>query len=886
MASSSPPTSSRSVLLTIIDAGLAAILVLVPFFWGGETALGQIVICSISTLVALTWCLHQCLSGDGRWRFTGVEPIMLLGLGVVFLQCWELTPEFIRALSPRVPRLLTEWAEASAPFATEWNRISLTPVNTWGDFVGLVAAIEFFFVLVQRLQSVEDVTRFVRLVAVGGAAMAGFGLAQLAWGNGKFFWFYEHPLTNTHLIAKGAFASSEHFANYLALTLPAQLLMFVSVLPDRSRFVPLTGNPSRRRLFGSLPMPLLLWGAGGLLTFTAIACANSTSGLISSVVGILLALLIFWQKSLLTFRQAGTGLVGVLVILVMIPFVHAPDHLESKHRVNVPQLRSITNTIAPQRDPWKANVSGIQEFPLAGTGLGSHSEVFGLWFHLNPGDGEEQRVKNGYLQLTLETGITGLGLAVLLWLTSLLWCAQGLWNSVSPRGGGLMAVVASGLVMSLVQSGFVSVWYIPACVHLVLLYGVAAWRISLMRFFESSCPSRSAVRKRIRWGWGAAIPVVLLLGTWMVMEKLPALAAEPVWNEYLRLTVTQQELEDAEQDSNIELLERRISLARAAAAANPQSHELQLHAGLACLKQFTLHQAASQRFMPLSQIRDAARTLFESQDEMNEWLDRPGVLGKDRRLLELAMKHFQASLAACPLQPRPYLELAELVWLEGGSEQDERELVQQAVSVRPGDARAQFAMGRILWLEGAQKDAAIHWQNAFRFDVEYRSQLIGILADYVPARFFLDHFEPDYVALKQLRNAYRNTEDLLGYQLILDNLGRAAIRNAVVRRGESAAAEWMLAHECFAELGDRKNAYHTAKEAVISAPDFYDSHELFGLWLYRNGMFPEAVRELDWCLKSRPAESWLQTIQANAREQVSPVGKTQFAEEPGERVIR
>src|SRR5690606_16275486 len=105
-----------------------------------------------------------------------------------------------------------------------------------------------------------------------------------------------------------------------------------------------------------------------------------------------------------------------------------------------------------------------------------------------------------------------------------------------------------------------------------------------------------------------------------------------------------------------------------------------------------------------------------------------------------------------------------------------------AVAVRPGNSRAHFAMGRILWLEGAQKEAAEHWQNAFQFDPEYRSQLIGVLADYVPARFFLDHFEPDLAALKQLRTAYRDSDDDVGFQLILEGLAKACVRKAILLR--------------------------------------------------------------------------------------------------------
>ncbi len=873
----------QPLLLSIVDLALGATLIVTPFLMGGQEPVGQLALCVLSTTAALFWCLYQCCQRDRRWRATGIEPIMLLGLGLVLLQCWELTPELIRALSPSVSRLLSEWNSDSILFSSSWKRISFTPFETWSSFVSLVASIQFFVVLSQRLRTIDDSLKFVRLVAAGGTVMAAFGLVQLVWGNGKFYWFYEHPLITTSHVAQGPFLNPDNFACYLALLLPAQLLALIDGVVTRESALPFnsTLRPARRRIDWSL----IGWSLCLAVTAAGIVFSRSSAGLTSAVLGMLLCLLIFWRKSLLSFRQAMLSTVGMIAVLLVIPAVNRPVAPVPLPTGNVPHLGTVAASSSLQMDHWKANFGGISEFPLAGTGLGSHEEVFGLWFQTTE-NGFRKELKNGYMQLALETGLTGLGLVILLWLTSLLWCAQGLWNSISARSGGLMAVVTSGLFMSLVQSGFEPVWYVPACVNIVLLYGVVAWRISLMRFFEP-VDQLVARKQGKRIGWIVAIPCVLLLGQWMVRENLPELAAQPIWNDYLRLTHAQRQSGQPEKELSRSVIEKRIELAKAASVKNPRSHEVQLHAGLACLKEFTLRQESSQRHMPLSQIRDAARTLFESAEEMNQWLDRPGVLGEDRQLLNEAMEHFQASLEACPLQPRPYLELAELVWLDGGTEADERDLVEQAVVVRPGDARSHFAMGRLLWLEGSQKEAAVYWQNAFRVDPDYRSQLIGVLAEYVPARFFLDQFEPDLAALKQLRSAYKLSDDTLGYQLILDNLARAAVKKAILQRGEAAANEWMLAHECYAELNDRKNAYHTAKEAVTSAPELYQPHQVFGMWLYRNGFYSDAIRELDWCMTNRPSEIWLETFISLAKEHVrTQAGQGKYAEQPGNPTIR
>lgn len=888
----------RPLLLKIVDLGLIAILVIAPFFMGGRQAFGQLTLCFLASATAVVWSIYQWSRGDARWKFTGVEPIMLLGLGLIVLQCCQLTPDLINAVSPRVHRLLPEWEANPELLRGVWQRISFTPSDTWSDFVVIIACLLFFFVAVQRISTTADLCAFVRIVALGGGLMATFGLVQFLWSNGEFYWFYRHPMTGTDVAAKGAFTNANHFANYLAMSIPAQIFLIVSHLTETTSEKTAAATPAARSgdvgwraMLSEADYRLCGWSLLLAITCFGIFCSGSRIGLLSASTGVLLSLLIFWQKSMLSTRRMLTG-IGMLVIgLTTMPLVCPPAGESAELRLPHADAKAIA-TNCDRTAIWNANIQGIREFPLAGTGLGSHHEVYWLWFN-SPQDGKEySHAENGYLQIALETGLTGLGLVILLWLTSLLWCAQGLWNASTPQTKGIMAVVTAGLLISLLQSITDFVWYVPACVNVVLLYAICAWRVSLMRFFEPTSTSikcRTSSFNLSRISWVCAIPVLSALGYWMVQEKLPELAAEPIWDEYLRLTLSQPANNDPRNGIPRADQPRRIELALAAARANPRAQRLRLHAGLACLNQFALNQSQQQHHMPLSQIRDAARSLFTSTEEMDQWLDRPGVLGSERKLLKEAVDHFRASLQSCPLQPRPYLELAELVWLEGIGGHAERDLVEQAVAARPCDARAQFAMGRLLWLNGEHKAAAEHWQFAFRQDAGYRGHLITSLAAYVPARFFLDYFEPDHESLKQLRKAYQTAEDHLGYQLVLESLARSSMKVAMAQRGANAEAEWSLAHECFAELGDLKGAYHSGREAVAANPQSYSAHQTFGLWLYRNGYFAESVDELSWCAKHHPQETWLTLIAIDAQRKIDAgesTPATQIAEEPGRTIIR
>ena len=45
--------------------------------------------------------------------------------------------------------------------------------------------------------------------------MAAFALVQYFAGNGRFYWFYEHPFSSASDAVKGSFTNRNHFAQFL-----------------------------------------------------------------------------------------------------------------------------------------------------------------------------------------------------------------------------------------------------------------------------------------------------------------------------------------------------------------------------------------------------------------------------------------------------------------------------------------------------------------------------------------------------------------------------------------------------------------------------------------------------------------------------------------------
>ena len=865
------------------DLGLALIILVAPFFMAGRQAFGQLVLCILACFTAFCWAIHQCRADQARWRFTGTEPFLLLGIALVAVQTLQIPSGWVELVSPQIAEFLPLWRADSEIISTTWNSISLTPADTLSNLIVVVACVLVFLVAVQRIRTPDDVRRILQAIALCSIVMAGFGILQFLFGNGKFFWRYEHPFTDTRYVAKGAFTNANHFANFLAVSVPIQLWLIVRELPQgasrhgrRSRS---WGSAGRER---SVSIMLLIWTVGLLITGLAILLSMSRGGIVFTLLGVLVTLLLFWRKSLLGPQVAfvvtavaalslgATLFFGDLAIkMVEQNFVELTDS-------DVSQLDQNN----ARRKIWNANLAGIQDFPILGTGLGSHREVYWHWFN-HPHDGAEySHAESGYLQVALETGLIGLGLVCILWLFVGGWCLRGIFARTSGTESGAIITVTAGLLVNLAHSVTDFVWYAPACMIVTLLLACCAWRLSRREseHAESTDVSQNPVPHfgPARLAWGAALPAILLCGWWMTDHKLAEVRAEPLWFEYLRLVTEEADLQTDDLDAETTLLRRRLDLVKAAAAANPRAHRVRFHAGIAEVARFALVQQEVGQGMPLDQIREAARASFPNDPEgMSEWLNKPGVLGEARRHLSAARDHFWESLRLCPVQSRPYLELADLLWLEGVSDERANSIVRQALAARPYDARGHFTLGLHHWRLSLQSQAEVevevairHWKEAFRLDSEFRGRLIESLAAYLPAAFFLDHFEPDREALRQLRSSYAESADASGRARILEQLGKESAKHALRAEGLQAEKDWLEAHECFAELGNDRATYHSAKEALRVNPSSYQAHLKLGLWLYEKNIHSEAQEHLEWCARHKPEIAWLQTFAEDSRGRV------------------
>lgn len=854
----------RTWPLRLIDLGLAGIIVAGPLCsLGQRPAISDLLICLLATLCGLLWCYHHWSTREAGWRFTGIEPLILFALGLVVLQCQTLSPRLLQVLSPRLSEMLpgarlpmSDWLPPA------WNRISLTPYTTRNDLAMLVAGAMFFFVAAQRFRSLNDLRSAIRWVAISGVLLALVGVFESALNTGLF-----HALLGRSgpagewpaLAPRGPFATPGHFAHALCLTLPAQMFLFTQRYPHQTEEGAACWPAVAQWLSGHRTTA---WGLSLLMTSLVVMLTCSLLSIWTAFLGSVVFLLLYWRK--LCWNMRTLGLVAGAVLLAWCVVLMASRVLATAEPVAGTDLEAAGPlAIASQRAAVRAaEYSAIEAFPLLGTGLGSHPDVCWLWYSQPHHGAPFGTWDNSYVRLALETGLTGVGVVALLALISLLWSVQGLWNASTPRSIGLMSAVTVGLTTGLLHAAGDCTLYVTGCVNILVIYAVCAWRMSLMRFCESTGQRLVAARATTfsRWSGVAVAGLILSAGSWMAWCKIPEVAVEPLRKEYRRLsdlalTATAAEAEDISQ--------QRLMVSLRAAEAQPRDPRLQLQAGISCLALFELHQRAAPQGMPLARVKDLARATIDSPEEMRVWLRSPTVLGAGSQDLEAAYDHFLKSVARSPLHPRPYLELAELAWLQGGSAPQEDFLLTRAVTVRPGDARGRFALGRTLWRAGKYREAMAHWKTGFQLDLEHRSQLINALAQLLPARDVLEQFEPDHASLQQLCSAYKMSDDRGGYHLLLKALARSAVTLAGSLPVSQKEIHWLQAHQCYTELGERANALETAQYAIQINPSSFDAHHALGICLFQSGRYAEAAEQLDWCAKRKPD---LPALQQLARE--------------------
>lgn len=835
--------------LKCVDAGFLALIVLLPFIWGGRQALGHFAVILMSAWLAFWWAVHQLRQDRPRWRFSGAEPLFVMGILLVILQTISLSEPLKDTLSPQMDRLLPAWSDDPETSIGQgnWSTLSFAPWQTWSDLVTLVAVMLVFFVAVQRLETFRDIHRLMHYVAISGCLTAVFGVIQYVFSNGMFYWVYEHPDTDPSGAAKAAFTNANHFANFLAMSLPAQLWWFVkasrSIQKRREARDMNNPAPTGWRGFFEEWTPAIMM----IVTSMAVVLSQSRGGIVVACVGVLVTSLLFWRQGFLDSR-VFVGYLGIAVIGGMAMMMYG-GRLEKKLTADIDSMTSGSgwniDRQGSRQKIWSTDLKVARDFPWAGTGLGTHRYVYES-YHDYPATGVEYtHAENSYLQIAMETGVTGLTISGLLIAMVAYWCVRGLVRGTGLDVRGPLTVALAVLLVNILHACTDFVWYVSSCMVLVMLFAASAcvlYRLSGVHIERT----RNEVTRLGRLGWTVMLVFVLLGTFWGVRLKWPEVAAEPDYLEYRRLANSQKSHDDPS-GTRFE-----IAAILRAVRANPHDPILQIRAGRAHLRTFLLEHAQDHE-LHLEDLRQAALSSgYTKREELYAWLDIPEVMGKSRQHLHRAQVAYSQAMRLCPLEPRPYIESAKLAWLSLAPSQVEDRLLQQAITARPYEGQVWLEYAHALSNSGRIEEALPCYQKAFERDARCRQAIIADLSPHYSPNFFLTSFELDRETLAHLKTAFEGTNDKRGYRNILQLLAEAEMAAAGATYGDESATHVIAAHQCYVEMEEELLATTTLRGAIKRHGNSFKVRSTFAYWLFDHGQYSEALPHLEWCHRRRP----------------------------------
>lgn len=850
-------------LLRIVDGCLAGVIFVVPLLMGGRHAIGQLALTVLAVAAAWAWSAHRWFASHQPGHSAGatplplrdyVAPVLILTLGVALLlvQTAPLPAWLFARLSPNAASLLPLWHEGDVGLGA-WSCLSMTPAETAASLVVFLDYGLLFLVASQRIRCVEHVERLLRWCALSTVVVAMLGIAQLVAGDGRFFWFYEHPLATASDVAKGSFTNRNHFAQFLALGIGPLIWWLQDALRHRRR-----GEMTVYWL--GLALGVVLFA--GLLSL-------SRGGMAAMLLAAVVATALCWRGGasggrLLAALGAAVVLIGVSLWIFGLDRVS--DRIEDFSAGSIDRL----DQSAGRRTIWAATLKAIPNFLPLGSGAGSFCDVHPMYTNvLADDDRDATHAENGPLQVTLENGAAGAlllvaGIALCGW-----WCAGGIGRHVPGRLKVCAGACTASLVASVAHSLVDFVWYVPACTALVVLFAAYAMRIRRMARCEADAIATVAVpatAKQPRFSVAVSVAAFLLLagvGIWMIGNRIGPAMAQPDFDRFMveyRAAKTKTPDGALADPVDEETLLNWVSCLESVICWEPTHCAAHLRLAEIHRRLFEKLQVTSVNQMPLQHIADAVRQQqFPSREALVAWLTV--AIGPHWKHLESALDHARQALDLGPLRGRAYLVLAELSFLRGDQGSLAEACLDQALRVRPLDGAVLWAASQKASLAGNPSQAMKYAKLAFQSGPRGRRQVIAGLVAGTPTEglpglidSMMAEFRPDYDALKFLYGvcAPRGTVEQLT-PLIRRCAEQAEVESRKPHLVAPARA-WMEAHAFYARIGEHEAALRCVRKAVDCEMGNYEFRRQLGLYLLHQHLYREAESHLRWCQDRMPSD--------------------------------
>ncbi len=892
-----------SILVQIAALGL----ITVPsWLLGGvqaETQFWLFVVAGCAMLACWGICLGRAMSGYPL-------PIVLvpLALAVVMgvLQTISLPAPVHRWISPRTLRWwqdLNPTATAASETADNGsNPVSLYPTATRRELSLLALAVSAFVlgatVLAGRIPfSIAGVA-----IAINGAALAFFGLAQQLTWNGLLFWSI--PLTGGG-VPFASYVNRNNAAGFLNMCLACAIALsvwgIVHVADHARRGPSVERNPFRSGgLDSALGKTLHVAATFGtkLLLILARLNAATVTGLIAAgciAAGVFCSLsrggtLAMLGAAIITLLAAalagrwrrgwlGPMLVAGVAACLLVGYVGKGDSVKQRLATLLDEsARQSEGRLVNWQDGWLA----AGDLLPAGSGLGTYRYIYrayqqqanSVWFY---------HAENQYLQALVEAGLPGLGLL----LAALGLVARACWRLLqrAPDAATYALGVAGTFALSsqAIHAVFDFGLYLPAnMLLLALICGAVCGRAARIEgHLERS--SDGSVRwpvllvalpplRPLAASCCVALAGLLLLGG---MEARRAVAVEAALADARQL--------DLLRPHSVAALDRCLSRFAVGSADGVQDVEAQLK-----LAQVWTHRM---RVGLVDAIRqDAAAgtpesALWSATDTTNlhgrlqQWSaqKRTAEAAELRRApcvlenLPHAIRHLQRARDLCPLLPEIHLLLAQLTVLAAADADNHADL-QRVRLTAPGQPAILTRCGLLELQAGRIGRACACWRASLALDAGQLPAILSVVRPGIDLAAHIGDVVPDSPELiLEIADAqFSNVADRPIRQALLAK----AESLASSRRVDDAQASWLRGRIALMRNDARRAVAHFTR-AVAMRPDETAWRYELAVALKQSGRYPEAQEQARLCLGTDPNNKRYEALLREViRVQLAPKRRT------------
>lgn len=382
-------------------------------------------------------------------------------------------------------------------YGTAWRSLSLAPPLGIASALQLYAAFGLFVIVALYPVASEAIPRdedpltrlLVAVILISGFAVAAIGLVQQVTWNGKVLWFFVPldwgaPNLNRPRMM-GPFIDPDHFAAYLAMTVP----LFIA-----RAWGALARNGGRER---DETVPILC-SAALVVVVCAILLSESRAIWAGAVLScVLFAVLASRIRTPTVFRASADGarawmpwlgLAALAVAAMSIALIGSAGRGQVDTRIGQSAAEGLGFWFRVHI--WRDTLRMFRDYAMAGVGFGSWAEVF-PHYQTGPWPTEFLRnAHNDYVETAAELGIVGVAaFAMIGWqIARVIWKR---WGRVSPSAQLTLAALVAGMSVELFHELFDFSLTTPAIGFLFTIYAALIVRIAVAGAPETESTSRA-----------------------------------------------------------------------------------------------------------------------------------------------------------------------------------------------------------------------------------------------------------------------------------------------------------------------------------------------------------------------------------------------------------